>query len=74
MRKPYRDDLGIPALDGLFVLETDPVVVDTSGEDEGEESGNSQGSESVEDEGKALAGEGDVEMVDAASAVDDSNA
>ncbi len=43
-------DLGIPALDGLFVLETDPTVVVTSGEDESEGSGDSQGSESVEDE------------------------
>ncbi len=74
VRKPYRDNLGIPALDGLFVLETDPAAMDTSGEDEGEESGDSQGSESAEDEGKVPAGEEDVEMVDAASVVDGSSA
>ncbi len=72
--KPYGDDLGIPALDGLFVLDTDPVAVDTSGEDESEESGNSQGLESMENEGKAPAGEKDVKMVDAASAMGGSSA
>ncbi len=50
------------------------MVVDTSGEDEGEDSGDSQGLESMEDEGKTPAGEEDVEMVDAVGAVDDSNA
>ncbi len=44
----------------------------TSGEDEGETSG--EGSESTGGEGKALAGEEDVNMVEAAGAVDDSNA
>ncbi len=39
--KPYGDDLGIPTLDGLFVLETDPMAVVTSGEDESEGSGDS---------------------------------
>ncbi len=73
-RKPYGDDLGIPALDGLFVLDTDPMAVDTSGEDDGEGSGDSQGSKSVENEGKAPAGEKDVEMADAASAVGGSSA
>ncbi len=52
VRKLYGDDLGIPTLDNLFVLETDLAVVVTSGEDEGEDSGDSQGLESVEDEGK----------------------
>ncbi len=74
VRKPYGDDLDIPALDGLFVLDTDPAAVDTSGEDEGEESGDSQGLESVENEGKALAGEKDVEMADVASVVGGSSA
>ncbi len=66
--------MGIPALDGLFVLDTDPAAVDTSGEDEGEESGDSQGLESMENEGKAPAGEKDVEMADATSAVGGSSA
>ncbi len=48
--------------------------MDTSGEDDSEESGESQGSESAENEGKALAGEKDVEMADAASAVGGSSA
>ncbi len=73
VQKPYGDDLGIPALDGLFVLETDPVAVVTSGEDESEGSGDSQGSESVEDEGKVPVGKEDVEMVEAMGAVHDSN-
>ncbi len=73
-QKPYGDDLGIPALDGLFVLDTDPAAVDTSGEDDGEESGKSQGSESAENEGKAPVGEKDMEMADAASAVGGSSA
>ncbi len=71
--KPYGDDLGIPALDGLFVLEMDPVAVVTSGEDESEGSGDSQGSESTEDEGKVPMGEENVEMVEATGAIHDSN-
>ncbi len=72
--KPYGDDLGIPTLDDLFVLETDPAAVVTSGEDESEGSGDSQGPESAEDEGKALAGGEDVEMVEAVNAVGGSDA
>ncbi len=34
--KLYRDNLGIPALDNLFVLDLDPTAVNTSGEDEDE--------------------------------------
>ncbi len=62
--------MGIPTLDNLFVLETDPAVA-TSGGDEDENSGDSQGSESVEIGGKVPVGEEDVEMADA---VDDFNA
>ncbi len=69
-QKLYGDDLGIPTLDNLFVLETDPVAA-TSGEGKGETSG--EGSESSGGEGKALAGEEDMEMAEAAGAVDDSN-
>ncbi len=69
--KPYGDDLGIPALDNLFILETDPEAA-TSGEDKGETSG--EGSESSGGEGKALAGEEDVEMAEVTGPVDDSNA
>ncbi len=42
--KPYGDDLGIPALDNLFVLESDPMAA-TSGEDKDETIG--EGSEST---------------------------
>ncbi len=69
--KLYGDDLGIPALDNLFVLEMDPAAA-ASGEDKGETSG--EGSESLGGEGKAPAREEDMEMAEAAGAVDDSNA
>lgn len=60
-RKLYEDDLGIPALDNLFVLESDPMTVVTSGEDE-DESENSQRLESMGDEEKVPAETVDVEM------------
>ncbi len=62
--KPYGKDLGIPALDGLFVLDEDPMGATTSEGDGDEESGESEEeSESAEDEGSAPAGgTEDVEM------------
>ncbi|SJL08336.1 uncharacterized protein ARMOST_11699 [Armillaria ostoyae] len=48
--KPYGPDLGIAALDGLFVLDDDPVAAITSGEDENENDEESEDeSESVGD-------------------------
>lgn len=46
--KPYGDDLGIPALDDLFILENDPAVALTSGGNEDEDS--LEELESAEDE------------------------
>ncbi len=70
--KPYGDNLSIPALNNLFVLDLDSTAVNTSGEDEDE---NSIGeSESTEKEKEVLVGEQDVEMAEAANAVGGSNA
>ncbi|KAK0437056.1 hypothetical protein EV421DRAFT_1978720 [Armillaria borealis] len=58
-RKPYGKDLGIPALDGLFVLDGDSMGATTS---EDEESDESEESESVEDDNDApVGGTEDVE-------------
>ncbi len=61
--KPYGKDLGIPALDGLFILDGDSMGVTTS-EGDGDESGESEEeSESVEDNRNVPAGgTEDVEM------------
>ncbi len=73
--KPYRKDLGIPALDGLFVLDVvldgDSAEVTTSEGDGDEESGESEEeSESIEDNRNALAGgTEDVEMEEVADVV-----
>ncbi len=69
--KPYRDDLGIPAFNNLFVLDLDPTAVNTSEEDEDEDS--VEESDSTEDEGEVPAEEQDVEMAEAANAVSGSN-
>ncbi len=69
--KPYGKDLGIPALDGLFVLNGDPTGATTSERDGDEESGESEEeSESAEDDRNVLAGgTEDVEMGEVADVV-----
>ncbi len=71
LRKPYRKDLGILALDGLFILDGDPAGATTSEEDGDEKSGESEEElETVEDNGNALAGgTQDVEMEEVADVV-----
>ncbi|KAK0449947.1 hypothetical protein EV421DRAFT_1732176 [Armillaria borealis] len=66
--KPYSRDLGIPALDGLFVLDGDSAGVTIS---EDEESDESEELESAEDDKNALVGgTEDVEMGEVAGVVD----
>ncbi len=61
--KPYGKDLGIPALDGLFVLDGDPVGATTSEGDEDEKSQSGEESESAEDgEDVPAGGTENVEM------------
>ncbi|KAK0455152.1 hypothetical protein EV421DRAFT_1730171 [Armillaria borealis] len=67
-QKPYSRDLGIPALDGLFVLDGDSAGTTTS---EDEKSDESEDLESAEDDKDALAGgTEDVEMGEVAGVVD----
>ncbi len=63
-QKPYGDDLGIPALDNLFVLESDSVGVVTSEEDEDGSENSGEGLESTGNKGKVLVETEDVEMVE----------
>ncbi len=57
--KPYGDDLGIPALDNLFVMESDSTGDSSDDEEDGDED---EHSESREDEAFVPVGTGDVEM------------
>ncbi len=55
--KPYGNDLGIPALDNLFVMESG-----SAGDSSGEEDDGHEHSESREDEAVVPVGVGDVEI------------
>ncbi len=65
--KLYRDNLGIPALDNLFVLESDSMRVVASGEDEDESENSGEGSESIGNKGKVLVETENVEMAEVAN-------
>ncbi len=56
--KPYRDDLGIPALDSLFVMESES----TEGSSDVDDDNNDEPLESGNDERGVPAETGDVKM------------
>ncbi len=70
--KLYEDDLGIPALDDLFILDLDPMAVITSWEDKNKNNG--EGLESTGNEGEVLVGGEDVEMAEVVNAIGGSDA
>ncbi|SJL04358.1 uncharacterized protein ARMOST_07724 [Armillaria ostoyae] len=61
--KPYGKDLGIPILDGLFVLDGDPVGATTSeGEDEESDEGEEESESAEGDKNAPAGGNKDVEI------------
>ncbi|SJL05230.1 uncharacterized protein ARMOST_08596 [Armillaria ostoyae] len=72
VQKPYGQDLGIMALDSLFILDDDPTEATTSGEDENEDSDeeSEKESESMGDKENVPAkGTEDVKMTEIANVV-----
>ncbi|PBK71763.1 hypothetical protein ARMSODRAFT_1016753 [Armillaria solidipes] len=67
-QKPYRKDLGIPALDSLFVLDGDSAGATTS-EDEESDEGEKESESAESDKNAPAGGNEDVEMKEMADVV-----